>query len=350
MEKDIRTIKSIMIIFVFCLIIYLIFILAEMLIPLALAIFIAILLQPILAWLDSKKLPFGLSMILITSITVGIIYLVGALVVGTWNELSKEQDVLLQNINERLNSLLGWINSFTDLRLSADEFILTIKNLISADWLIKSTGNFAGALGNFTTIFFMTILYLVVLLGGILKYEKYISYLEEDIDEEGKLLNGFEKVKTSVSTYIKVKFFMSLSTGIGYWLVCLIFKVEFALFWGFLAFILNFIPTVGSIIATIPPVLLGLIEFESFTTLLVFIPVLFAVQMIFGNVIEPKLMGSRLSLNTITVLLGLVFWGYLWGVTGMILSVPLMVLLKVILEQVNGAEVIVKLMGSKNLS
>ncbi|MBX2841986.1 MAG: AI-2E family transporter [Flammeovirgaceae bacterium] len=350
MEKDIRTIKSILIIFVFCLVIYLIFILAEMLIPLALAIFIAILLQPVLAWLDSKKFPFGLSMILITFLTVGIIYLVGVLVVGTWNELSKEQDELLQNINERLNSLLGWINSFTDLQLSADEFIITIKNLISADWLIKSTGNFAGALGDFTTIFFMTILYLVVLLGGILKYEKYISYLEEDIEEEGKLLNGFEKVKSSVSTYIKVKFFTSLLTGISYWLVCWIFQIEFAIFWGFLAFILNFIPTVGSIIATIPPIMLGLIEFESLTTLLIFMPILFSVQMIFGNVIEPKLMGSRLSLNTITVILGLVFWGYLWGITGMILSVPLMVLLKVILEQVNGAQVLVKLMGSKNLS
>lgn len=350
MEKDIRTIKSILIIFVFCLVIYLIFILAEMLIPLALAIFIAILLQPVLAWLDSKKFPFGLSMILITFLTVGIIYLVGVLVVGTWNELSKEQDELLQNINERLNSLLGWINSFTDLQLSADEFIITIKNLISADWLIKSTGNFAGALGDFTAIFFMTILYLVVLLGGILKYEKYISYLEEDIEEEGKLLNGFEKVKSSVSTYIKVKFFTSLLTGISYWLVCWIFQIEFAIFWGFLAFILNFIPTVGSIIATIPPIMLGLIEFESLTTLLIFMPILFSVQMIFGNVIEPKLMGSRLSLNTITVILGLVFWGYLWGITGMILSVPLMVLLKVILEQVNGAQVLVKLMGSKNLS
>ena len=112
-----------------------------------------------------------------------------------------------------------------------------------------------------------------------------------------------------------------------------------------MAFLLNFIPTVGSITATIPPALLGLIQIDSSGSFLFFIALLIATQFIWGNVIEPYVMGSSVALNTVTVILGLVVWGYIWGVAGMLLSVPLIVLARVILAQYPDADLLVKLMG-----
>ena len=146
---------------------------------------------------------------------------------------------------------------------------------------------------------------------------------------------------------MKVKFFVSFLTGLGYFIICWAFGIKFAFFWGFLAFLLNFIPTVGSIIATIPPLLFGLIQFSSMGAVGILVVLLMAVQIVMGNVVEPKVTGSSLSLNTIVVILGLVFWGYLWGITGMILSVPLLVLTKVILSQLPDAQLLVRLMGSR---
>ena len=195
----------------------------------------------------------------------------------------------------------------------------------------------------------MTSLYLVAFLSGILKYEQYINYLQDDEKNSQTMVEGFEQVKESIVTYIKVKFLMSLCTGIGYGLVCWIFDIDFALFWGFLAFVLNFIPTVGSIIATIPPVLLGLIQLGSPGAVFGLLGLLLILQFTFGNIIEPRLMGNSLSLNTVVVILGLVFWGYLWGVSGLVLSVPMLVLIKVILAQFDEAKIIVRLMGSSNI-
>jgi len=113
-------------------------------------------------------------------------------------------------------------------------------------------------------------------------------------------------------------------------------------------FIFNFIPTIGSIIATIPPILLALVQIEGMEMILLMILILIIIQILAGNIIEPRLMGSSLALNTITVILGLVFWGYLWGVTGMILSVPLLVLSKVILTQIPEAQILVRLMGNSS--
>ncbi|MEM1137037.1 MAG: AI-2E family transporter, partial [Bacteroidota bacterium] len=343
MEKNISTIKNILIFITAILLIYILYVLSNLLIPLFLAFFLALLLQPILAWFEKKHVPLGLSMVVISVTTVSILYLFGLLIYQTGASLVLQKDELLSQITLKLNNILNWFNGLTSLQLSSDEAINQLVEMISADWLLKSTGNFAEAVGNFSSVFFMTLLYLLILLGSILKYEQYIRYLSEGTPDTN-LLSGFEKVKRSIVTYIKVKFFISLLTGFSYGIISWAFGLKFALFWGFLAFILNFIPTFGSIIATIPPLLLGLIQIDSTGTLILLLVFLFAAQTTFGNILEPKLMGTSLALNTITVLLGLVFWGYLWGVTGMVLSVPLLVLVKVILEEVSGAEILVRLM------
>ena len=162
-----------------------------------------------------------------------------------------------------------------------------------------------------------------------------------------KLINSFEQIKKSIATYIRVKFIMSVFTGIGTYIVCLLFHIDFALFWGFLAFVLNFLPTVGSIAGVVPPALMGIIQLDTLGMVGFLIFVLFLVQTLFGNILEPIFMGKGVALNTIVVILGLVLWGYLWGFYGMLLSVPLMVTVKVILSNVEGAGFLVRLLGTE---
>lgn len=345
MEKEIRLIKNILLFMLAVLGTYLLSLLSSLLIPLALALFMAMLLQPAMLWLERRKVPATISLIVVNIASFGVLFLVGLLVYKTGKGLYQEKDILLAQVSQKIESLLNWFNNLSGLDLSPTDIVKQVEPLFSVDWLVSSYNSVVGALGSFTGLAFMTLLYFVILLGGMLRYEQYLHYLEEG-SNSNTLLDSFEKVKRSVVTYTKVKFLISLATGIGYWLICWAFGIEFALFWGFLAFVLNFIPTFGSIIATIPPLLLGLVLIDSMGSLGLMALLLFVVQTIMGNVVEPKLMGDRLSLNTITVLLGLLFWGYVWGVTGMILSVPLLVLVKITLSQIPDANVIVKLMGA----
>ena len=349
MEKDIVTVKNILAFFLAILIIYLVSILSNMLIPLALALFIAILLQPALAWFEHKSVPFGISLSIISISSLSVLALFGMLVYQTGRGLMQEKEKLLAQINLKLSNILESVNQLPGVSLESSDLVEKIGQLMSYDWILKSSGTFAGMLGDFTGSFFMTSLYLVAFLGGILKYEQYIHYLQEDSGESEKMLQGFEQVKNSIVTYMKVKVMMSLGTGIGYGLVCWLFGLDFPIFWGYLAFMLNFIPTVGSIIATIPPMLLGLVQLDSTGAILGLLLILLVIQVTFGNILEPKLMGDSLSLNTVVVILGLVFWGYLWGVAGMVLSVPLLVLTKVILTQFKEAQILVRLMGSSKI-
>lgn len=351
MEKNVKTIKNILLVFLAFLVIYLISVLSSLLIPLAMALFIAILLQPILAWFERKRWPFSLSLTAISITSLSFLWLFGMLIYRTGLSIVKQKDKLLTQINGKLEAILGWANSLPGVDIHADNITTMLSDLLTYDWLLKSSGQFAGLLGDFTGSFFMTALYLIALLGGILRYEQYINYLEDGkADTEEKLLRGFEQVKSSIVTYMKVKFLVSLLTGLGYFIICLLFGIDFALFWGFLGFVLNFVPTFGSIIATIPPLLLGLVQLDSLYAVTFLVLCLAVVQNVFGNVIEPRMMGSSLKLNTITVILGLLFWGYLWGVAGMILSVPLLVLMKVILTRFPDAQFMVRLMSGGKVS
>jgi predicted PurR-regulated permease PerM len=183
-----------------------------------------------------------------------------------------------------------------------------------------------------------------VLLAGMASTEKYIRYVGGQKGEEA--FSKYLQVQKSIISYMIWKTLVSLLTGGLVALVCYLFDIKFYVFWGFIAFILNYIPSIGSIAATIPPIIMGVIELETLNAILILTALLAAIQFTIGNVLEPMVMGNRLKLNTITVLFGLVFWGYLWGVTGMMLSVPLMVVLKLVLEQTSSLKFLARMMES----
>jgi len=138
------------------------------------------------------------------------------------------------------------------------------------------------------------------------------------------------EVNDKIGTYMSVKTLINLVTGLLVFLLCLVFGVDFPLFWAILAFLLNFIPSIGSIVAIVPPVLLSLIQLDSWTLNVVFVVLFVGTQVVLAQVIEPKLMGNRLNIKPLAIILGLIFWGFLWGIPGMFLATPLMVLLRIL--------------------
>lgn len=345
MQKDINTIKNTLLVLLGILFAYLLKELADLFIPLALAFFIALLLYPVLNWFQQRKVPFPLSLTLILLASFYVLNRIGELIFQTFAQIIYDQDLLLTQIQARLEPMLRFAE--TRLRFDLDDYSGSLWELasqsISVQQLLLSSGTFAGFVQSVGNILFMTTLYLIVILGGILHYERYLNYVSGI--EGGKLTQAFEQIKSSITTYMKVKFLISLTTGISFWLVCRFFGVDFALFWGFLAFLLNFIPTFGSILATLPPLVLGWIQIPSLGTLLIFFTLLIGLQMFLGNIVDPMMMGNSLSINTVVVLLGLVTWTYLWGIVGTILSMPLLVLVKVVLQQMPDAQLLVRLMG-----
>jgi len=152
----------------------------------------------------------------------------------------------------------------------------------------------------------------------------------------GSVYRGIlQEMNEKISAYISIKALMSLLTGIGVYLLCYLFKVDFSLFWALLAFLLNFIPSVGSTIASVPPFLLAALQHGAWGTPLFFGACMVTLHMLLGQVLEPKLMGDRLAVKPLAILLGLIFWGYLWGIPGMFLAAPLMALLRTLASYFN---------------
>lgn len=156
-----------------------------------------------------------------------------------------------------------------------------------------------------------------------------------------------ERVDASLSHYVTLKTAMSLLTGVLSYVALLIIGVDFAFFWAMLIFLLNYIPTVGSLLATLFPAVVAGVQFAAFGPALWVLGSVGAVQLLVGNVLEPRLMGNSLNVSPLVVLLTLAFWGWLWGVVGMFLSVPITVVMVLVMAQFPGTRWAAVLLSEK---
>lgn len=166
-------------------------------------------------------------------------------------------------------------------------------------------------------------------------------------DRADTLIAITNTISRQIGAYLGALFVISLVTGLVVWGVLAWIGVEFAFTWGLLAFVLNFVPTLGSIVASIPPVLMALAQFApSFWPAVGVAAALFVIQQTLGNFIAPKVYGDRLNLSPVVILLFLVFWGWLWGITGALLAVPLAAAIQIALAHIPALAPLAVLMGS----
>ena len=191
----------------------------------------------------------------------------------------------------------------------------------------------------------MTLFFAFLLLAESLNLHKVLN--STLITKRFSSVRVFVRIENDIITFIKVKFIISFFTGLGFTLACYFFDVSFPIFWGLLAFILNFVQMIGSVVSVILLSLFALIEINTTGTLVFFVLSITLVQAIMGGLLEPIFMGKSFSINVITILVMLMFWGFLWGVPGMILSIPITVFLKIIFDQFPKTKLISNMMSGK---
>lgn len=349
MERSLRHIKIILMIFLGIATLYLMRELSNLLVPLFFALFFAILFQPLVHLLE-RFFPISVSIGLTTLFTMTIFFFIGFGIYNVIQALIENSDAILNSISNDVRPFINDYTTYFGVTFKEGELRDLVVEMVQTGQFWSASGSFINSISGMAAELLMTILYFAGLLGAITQYDQTVSYIVgTDHRNKEKSMEVFNRIKDSVGSYIRVKTFVSILTGIAIGLICWFFGIDYALLWGFLAFVLNYIPYIGSLIAIIPPLVLGIIDSSSVSQVIVIFVCLEGVQLIMGNVVEPKLMGDSFSMNTVSVLFGFVFWAFLWGTAGMLLAVPLTFLFKVILENMSDAGVVVRLMDKKQL-
>ena len=263
--------------------------------------------------------------------------LIFGILYGVWSIMSYNIQLIIEKSSEYKENINGMVAAFGAIPLldqlpvveNVDKFIL--ENLSSLDL----QGTVGGVLNSLSLVFGNFALIIVYVIFLLLEENFIPTKLEKifhNADRKGTLQDILADIGKSINTYFFVKTSMSLLTGVLSYFVLLAFGVDFAALWAFLIFLFNYIPYVGSLIATLLPSLFVIFQFASFWMFLwVFITVEL-VQIFVGNYIEPKVMGKTLNLSPLFVIVALSFWGAIWGIVGMILSVPIVSVVVIILS------------------
>jgi predicted PurR-regulated permease PerM len=298
---------------------------APILLPSALALFLAVLSLPIMMW----QLHRGVPKVIATLVTVlvfvggiGLLILIGSQSVS---ELQNNMEGYVEGLSTRTSDWTDRAEAFTGLEIG--DYIAN--DVINPAVFAGVVGDTIGRIAQFLGTTFLVFLIMAFMLGEATVFPDKFRYVlgVDDGDQD-----RFTKVVTEVQSYLGIKTIVSLVTGITLGLWAYMLNLDFPLLLGMVAFLLNYVPTVGSIIAAIPAVILSIILFGTVAHAFLVALGYVAVNMILGNIIEPTLMGRRLGLSTLVVILSLVFWYWAWGPVGAILSVPLTVVLKIWLE------------------
>jgi len=340
--KDIKTTNTLLLIIVIPLVFYLLKILSFIFIPLILSMFIALLFLPLMRWFNKKKVPKTISIVIVVLIITGILKLTGELIQISTNEIISANSSFFVKAETKVVSLIINIENFFGIQRSEGESVLA-HYFKQSNTNLKNFGPTLGFISNTLTTTLMTAFFVILLLSESINFQKLLN--STILKSKYSSVKTFMKIEKDIVTFLKIKFIISLLTGIGFSLACYFFDISFPIFWGLLAFIINFIQMVGSVISIILLSLFAFVEMDPTSTLLYFILIIIAVQVIMGSVLEPIFMGKTFSINIITVLVMLMLWGYIWGIPGLIMSVPITVFVKIILEQFPKGRLIANLMS-----
>ena len=311
---------------------------SNIVLPILLALFISIIsTQPIL-WLSKKKVPYALSVFLVLTGIALIFFIMGGLIGGSLAQFSADAPKYEANLKEMAGGMIKQLEAL-GLEISADKMI----QMFDPGKLLNFTAGAVGEIGNIMSDSFLILLIVIFIL---LELQSFVLKAEVVQITQGKSLKYLNKIGQSIRQYLSIKTIVSLLTGVLITVWLWIIGVDYAILWGLIAFLLNYIPNIGSIIAAVPTMLLALVQLGPISMLWTGVGYL-AVNMIVGNIIEPKVMGKGLGLSTLVVFLSLIVWGFIFGAVGMFLSVPLTMSIKIMLEENNNTKWVAVLLGTE---
>lgn len=331
---------------IFC-VITLLIIAKGIILPLILAIFLWFIIKEIRDFMDKAewiktKIPRAIKTVIASIVILFIIGFISNLIISNVQDLYNEAPKYQENLEKVATQIE------TKFGLNIGE---NINNFI-VDIDLTSIGK--NLLDSFSELFssaFMILLYLIFILmeeTSFLNKLKAIYEKPNEFEDVNKLLIEIDK---SLSKYISIKTLLSLITAVSSFAVIKLIGIDFAFFWAACIFILNFIPSIGSLIATLFPAIMALVQYggTDFTPFILVVLFVGIIQLLVGNFLEPKMMGNSLNISSLVVILSLSVWGAIWGIIGMILSVPITVMMILIFSKIKGTKDVAILLSEKGI-
>jgi predicted PurR-regulated permease PerM len=311
----------------------------DLLVPFLVAAFLALITVRPMLWMQKNRVPAILAALIIVSVIMLILAIVGTIVGASIAEFT----AALPGYQERLDAIVEGVISFVARLFGGEEAFENLGDMIDPGWAMGLAATILNSLKDVLTNFFLIIFTMVFMLLEASTVETKVAAAF------GRSTQSLKRPRiflANLGRYLGIKTVVSIATGLAAGLLTWALGLDFPLLWAMLAFLLNYVPNIGSIIAAVPAVLMALVQLGpggASATAIGFI----AINMIFGNMIEPRLMGYGVGISPLIVFIGLVFWGWVFGPVGLLLSVPLTMTLKLALESDKRTRWIAILIGSE---
>lgn len=303
----------------------------EVTVPIVLAAFLAIVSYPITELLRKViRFPHWLAVACTVVVDMGVLYSLVCFVKFLAADMKATlQGNFMPHLEHRVNELLTWADQF--YKFFSDKPLRNLfdspESLINSQQIIALSQSLTGQIVSFMSVTVLVLVLMTFMLGEAPLFRRNLNNLPNSLHGKLKVLTALR----GVQKYLIIKTLASVSTGLLAWALCHFLQVPFAFLWGFVACALNFIPTIGSIVAAIPPILLAFVMLDWGTMFIVaggYLGINFAI----GNGIEPLFLGKQFGIATSMVLVSVIVWGWVWGPIGMLLAVPFTMFLKLAME------------------
>lgn len=309
------------------------------LVPFLIAVFLALITVRPMLWLQKKRVPAILAALIIVTVIMLVLAIVGMILGNSIGDFT----AALPGYQARLDRIVDGFLIFLAKYFKNGESVENLGDMVDPGWAMGLAATILNSLKDVLTntfLIFFTMIFILLEASSVqTKVEAAFGRSENSLERPRVFLQN-------IGRYLGIKTLVSFATGVCAGVVTWAIGVDFPLLWAMLAFLLNYVPTIGSIIAAVPAVLLALVQLgpgEAGATAVGFA----AINVIFGNLVEPRLMGYGVGISPLIVFVGLVFWGWVFGPVGMLLSVPLTMTLKLALESDERTRWVAILLGSE---
>ena len=309
------------------------------LVPFLIAVFLALITVRPMLWLQKKRVPAILAALIIVTVIMLILAIVGMILGNSIGDFT----AALPGYQARLDRIVDGFLNFLGKYLKNGESVENLGDMVDPGWAMGLAATILNSLKDVLTntfLIFFTMVFILLEASSVqTKVEAAFGRSENSLERPRKFLQN-------IGRYLGIKTLVSFATGACAGVLTWAIGVDFPLLWAMLAFLLNYVPTIGSIIAAVPAILLALVQLgpgEAGATAVGFA----AINVVFGNFLEPRLMGYGVGISPLIVFVGLVFWGWVFGPVGMLLSVPLTMTLKLALESDERTRWVAILLGSE---
>lgn len=296
---------------------------SSIVVPFLLAVFISIIVYPLLELMSKVHINRFFAFIILIGICGSGLWILGNVIATALLGFSADLPIYKAKIDIFIDNLVIYIKDNSNIDISNN-----ILSFINIDKLITTTSNLIVQTGSIVTQSFLVFLLLAFILFEVQIFKDKVAYFALKNPLASDIASTFI---SNLKRYLAIKTISSIATGVIVWIFLILFDVPYAPLWAVLAFILNYIPTIGSIIAAIPAILVSLAVNDLSSTLWLTL-IYLVLNIAIGNFIEPKFLGKELGISTLVVILSLLFWGFVFGIGGMFLAVPLTMSIKIALD------------------